>query len=54
MARLPIDDWQFYIVTLVAIGGLWMLKRTLWPGRKGKRRKGERVNLTIEGERKAK
>ncbi len=50
MPPLPFDDWQFYIVTITAIGGLWMLKRSLWPSRKGKRRKGDRVKLTIEGE----
>lgn len=34
---MPIGDWQFWVVTLVAIGALVMLWRMLLPKKKGKR-----------------
>lgn len=30
----PVGDWQFYIVTLVAIGALFLVVRPFWPRRK--------------------
>ena len=28
---MPFDDWQFYVVTLVALWGLWALLRPFLP-----------------------
>lgn len=28
---MPIGDWQFWVVTLVAAVGLWKIVRMLWP-----------------------
>ncbi len=41
---MPINDWQFWVVTLIAIGALWMLKRTLLP-----KKKGTKATLTVGG-----
>jgi hypothetical protein len=30
---MPLHDWQFWIVTLLAIGGAWMLIRAIAPRR---------------------
>lgn len=30
---MPLGDWQFWIVTLVAGLGLWTIVRTVWPKR---------------------
>jgi len=46
---LPLTDWQFWVVTALAMWGMWMLIRTFLPSR-GKRR-GRKVNLTIGGKR---
>ncbi|MCC6660321.1 MAG: hypothetical protein IT437_05495 [Phycisphaerales bacterium] len=44
----PFDDWQFWVVTAVALAaGAWLL-RGLRPGRK-RRRTRRRVSLTIGG-----
>ena len=42
--RLPYDEWQFYVVTVVALAGLWLLVRPFLP-----RRHGRTTTLTIEG-----
>ena len=34
---MPINDWQFWIVTLIALGALYALFRMLVPKKKGKR-----------------
>ena len=41
---MPIQDWQFWIVTLVVIGALWMLKSVLLP-----KKKGTKAPLTVGG-----
>lgn len=41
---MPWTDWQFWIVTILALGSLWLLYRTLRP-----RRRAPRTTLTIEG-----
>lgn len=39
---MPIGDWQFWVVTIVAIIALFVLYRVLVP-----RKKGKRTNLTV-------
>lgn len=39
---MPIGDWQFWVVTIVAIGALVVLYRLFVP-----RKKGKRTNLTV-------
>ena len=39
---MPINDWQFWIVTLIALGALYALFRMLVPKKIGKR-----TNLTV-------
>lgn len=39
---MPIGDWQFWVVTIVAIIALYVLYRVLVP-----RKKGKRTNLTV-------
>ncbi len=62
---MPYDDWQFWVVTLLAIGGLAMVIRPLLPRRKDDPRcgscptgsaasdpsVGKKTTLTIEGRR---
>jgi hypothetical protein len=31
--RLPVEDWQFYVVSFAALFGVWVLVRTLLPRR---------------------
>jgi len=31
---MPWHDWQFWLVTVLAVWGLWMLSRPFWPRRK--------------------
>lgn len=49
----PIGDWQFWAVTVIALGALvWFLRGLLgavMPGRRAKRRRSKRATLTIEG-----
>ena len=42
---MPIGDWQFWVVTAVAIGALWLLKIALLP----KKKKGTKAQLTVGG-----
>jgi hypothetical protein len=42
---MPLGDWQFWVVTVVALAGLWLVIRTVAPRRKGT---GPKVPLTIE------
>ncbi|MHC4908591.1 MAG: hypothetical protein ACYTF9_02575 [Planctomycetota bacterium] len=54
--NVPIGDWQFWVVTLIAVGGAWLLLRPII----GKRdddgcttcapTRPERTSLTVEGE----
>ena len=44
---MPINDWQFWIVTLIALGALYALFRMLVPKKKGKR-----TNLTVSAKQK--
>jgi hypothetical protein len=32
--RLPFDDWQFYVVSLVVLAAAWMLVRPFLPRRR--------------------
>jgi hypothetical protein len=31
---MPLHDWQFWIVTLLALGGGWIVMRTVLPARR--------------------
>ena len=43
---MPVGDWQFWVVTALALAGAWIVFRAVAPRRrKGNRRK---VGLTIE------
>jgi len=42
---MPWGDWQFYVVTVAALCGLWAAVRTILP----RRRKTKRTKLTIGG-----
>lgn len=48
--RFPVDDWQFWVVTAIALlAAVWLL-RPLIPGlRKRRARSTQRVTLTIGG-----
>lgn len=46
---MPWGDWQFWLVTVLAIVGLWMVVKPLLPKRR--RSGGRKVSLTIEGKR---
>jgi len=62
---MPYDDWQFWVVTLLAVGGLALVIRPLLPRRKGNvgcgtcptagsaadPSVGKKTTLTIEGRR---
>jgi hypothetical protein len=43
---LPFDDWQFYVVSVVVLAGVWMAVRPFLPRRRF-------TNLTIRGRRSA-
>jgi hypothetical protein len=43
--RLPFDDWQFYVVSVVVLAGVWLLVRPFLPRRRF-------TSLTIRGGRK--
>lgn len=61
MFGLPIDDWQFWVVSAIAVWGGWMVVRMFWPSRKSEgacpscasgsaaTRKPRKVRLTVEG-----
>ncbi len=42
---MPVGDWQFWVVTLIAALGVFALIRVVLPKRKAKKR----TTLTIEG-----
>ena len=42
---MPLNDWQFWVVTLIAAVGVFILIRVVKPKRKAKKR----TTLTIEG-----
>ena len=44
---MPWDDWQFYVVTALALAGLWMIVRTFLPRRRGSAKGKSRVKLTV-------
>ena len=52
---LPWRDWQFWVVTVVALAAAWMVLRALvpesWWGKIGlkRKRKGRAASLTVEG-----
>ena len=39
---MPTNDWQFWVVTIIALVALYVLYRVLVPKKKGKR-----TNLTV-------
>lgn len=41
---MPWSDWQFWIVTILALGALWILIRMFLPKKKPK---GTRTTLTV-------
>ena len=41
---MPLGDWQFYVVTIIAIAALVVVTRPFWPRR---RKRSKRVDLTI-------
>ena len=41
---MPLNDWQFWVVTLVAIASLWGIKLALTP-----KKKGTKTTLTVGG-----
>jgi len=41
---MPINDWQFWVVTIIVIGALWLLKSALIP-----KKKGIKTTLTVGG-----
>ncbi len=41
---MPINDWQFWVVTLVMLASLWLLKLVLLP-----KKKGTKTTLTVGG-----
>ncbi len=41
---MPINDWQFWVVTIVMIASLWLLKLVLVP-----KKKGIKTTLTVGG-----
>ncbi len=43
---VPVDDWQFWVVTLLFLVCVWLVVRPLLPRRGGARKK---VKLTIKG-----
>ena len=56
---MPYSDWQFWVVTALFLGGLWMIARLFMPPRKNgarcptcspgaERTRKRRVSLTIE------
>ncbi len=59
---LPLDDWQFWVVTSVVICGGWVVVKMFIPNRKSKgacsscasgsaaNAKPRKVRLTVEGE----
>lgn len=42
---MPVGDWQFWVVTLAAVVGAWMIYRSVRP----RKRKTTRTQLTVEG-----
>ncbi len=42
---MPLGDWQFWVVTAIAVCGVFALIRVVLPKRKAKKR----TSLTIEG-----
>lgn len=46
---MPWGDWQFWLVTLAAAGGLWLVVRQLRPAKK---RRQVRTGLTVSAPRK--
>ena len=46
---LPITDWQFWVVTVIAIVALYLLARMFVPKKKGKR-----TSLTVSAKKQSK
>lgn len=51
---MPIGDWQFWVVTAIALVALWAVVRmivppSLWPKRFRGKAKGKATTLTVGG-----
>ena len=46
---MPINDWQFWVVTIIALFAMYVLYRVLVP-----RKKGKRTNLTVSAKKRSK
>ncbi len=46
---MPWGDWQFWVVTVLFLGAIWLIARPFLPGRRVRSR---RVGLTISGKKK--
>jgi hypothetical protein len=44
---LPLNDWQFWATTIVALIALWLVARTLWP----RKQRAKRTSITVGGKR---
>lgn len=49
---LPLDDWQFWVATIIALGAAYFVARMIlprgwFPG--GKKAQSRKVTLTIDG-----
>lgn len=58
LAALPLDDWQFYVVTLLALGAVFLIARPFFPSKNkpacggcatGTEPKKPKVKLTVRG-----
>lgn len=47
--RFPTHDWQFWVVSVLALAGLAWLLRPFWPGRRPGRGGKQKVALTVGG-----
>lgn len=47
---MPVHDWQFWVVTVIAVGALaYLLRRVVPAGLLGKKKPGTKTSLTIGG-----
>lgn len=46
---MPAGDWQFWVVTALAVGAVYLLVRPFLPRRGSESRSRRKVKLTIDG-----
>lgn len=61
MAGLPLDDWQFYVVSAAFLAATWLIVRPLWPRQdasggcpncaSSEPKRPRKTGLTVEGKR---